>query len=170
MAKKRTSRAKTSKPDASGKKKTRPKTKPKAQKKARSEERLRTVLEMIGPEFIEDGARRMTRGDIEEVSHEITQIEKKLRKSATFDRFRKDWPFLVSLVRDHCEGVYRDGTYWSVAVSAFALRYVIKPIDIIPDSLPVVGELDDALVLSHALLMVRSELQAYRVWKLARSL
>ncbi len=59
-------------------------------------------------------------------------------------------------------------SYWSVALVVFALAYILKPIDIIPDSLPVIGQLDDAVVLSNCLAMLKKDLHAYRVWSMAR--
>jgi len=171
MAKKPTPRDRSRARSGTGARKTgKKKTSKKAARSAPSPNnvRIESLLEMIGPEFIEDGARRMTRGEIAEVALHADEIERKLRASPTFDRFRKDWPYLISLVQDHYTGTYLEGTYWTVSVAAFALRYVLKPIDIIPDSLPVVGVLDDALVLSHSLLLIRTELQRYRIWKLAR--
>jgi len=60
--------------------------------------------------------------------------------------------------------------YWSLAVATFGLLYVLKPIDIIPDSLPVIGQLDDVLVMSQCVAIVDHDLRAYRLWKLASEL
>ena len=73
---------------------------------------------------------------------------------------------MVALVRDYWSGAYRDVPYWTVAVITFTLGYVLKPIDIIPNVLPVIGQLDDAVVVGHGLDMVGKELEAYEEWKL----
>jgi uncharacterized membrane protein YkvA (DUF1232 family) len=67
-------------------------------------------------------------------------------------------------VRDYWDGKYRDVPCWTVAVITFTLSYVLKPIDIIPDVLPVIGRLDDAVVVGHGLDLVRRDLDAYREW------
>lgn len=43
-----------------------------------------------------------------------------------------------------------------------ALLYLISPIDLIPDSIPVIGLLDDALVVGFALKQTATELERYR--------
>jgi uncharacterized membrane protein YkvA (DUF1232 family) len=48
---------------------------------------------------------------------------------------------------------------------AFGLLYVINPFDIIPDVLPVVGAVDDAMVIGALLILVEQDLKKYRAWK-----
>jgi uncharacterized membrane protein YkvA (DUF1232 family) len=47
-------------------------------------------------------------------------------------------------------------------VLIIALLYVISPIDLIPDALPLLGLVDDALVAGYALRQASAELERYR--------
>lgn len=42
---------------------------------------------------------------------------------------------------------------------------MLSPIDLIPDFIPVVGYVDDALVVAACLAMVESDLEIYKEWK-----
>jgi uncharacterized membrane protein YkvA (DUF1232 family) len=46
------------------------------------------------------------------------------------------------------------------------LLYVLNPLDLIPDFLPLVGQIDDAAVVAACLLMVRQDLHKYKKWKI----
>jgi uncharacterized membrane protein YkvA (DUF1232 family) len=43
-----------------------------------------------------------------------------------------------------------------------ALLYIISPIDLIPDAIPLLGMLDDVLVAGYALRQVAAELERYK--------
>jgi uncharacterized membrane protein YkvA (DUF1232 family) len=43
-----------------------------------------------------------------------------------------------------------------------ALLYIISPVDLIPDSIPFLGTLDDVLVAGYAIKQVASELERYK--------
>ena len=51
-------------------------------------------------------------------------------------------------------------------VTIAALLYVLSPIDLIPDFIPVVGYVDDALVVAVCIKLVQADLDKYRDWKL----
>jgi len=59
-----------------------------------------------------------------------------------------NFKLLYSLIKDYWKGEYRDVSPWSILVFFAAIIYVISPIDIIPDFLPLVGQIDDALILN----------------------
>ena len=48
---------------------------------------------------------------------------------------------------------------------AGTITYVVLPIDIIPDLLPIVGWLDDAFVLGYTMNALSDEIAAYRAFK-----
>ena len=50
-----------------------------------------------------------------------------------------------------------------------AVIYVVSPLDAIPDSIPGIGFLDDATVLSLALKRTRNDLDDFMAWELTTS-
>jgi uncharacterized membrane protein YkvA (DUF1232 family) len=45
------------------------------------------------------------------------------------------------------------------------LLYVFNPFDLMPDMLPVIGQLDDVAVMGACLALVEQDLLKYKVWK-----
>ena len=72
---------------------------------------------------------------------------------------------LVRMVRDYVKGDYR-GIQASTMVSGVAvLLYVISPIDLVPDFIPVLGFLDDLALISWFIDKFKVELTHYREWE-----
>jgi uncharacterized membrane protein YkvA (DUF1232 family) len=46
-----------------------------------------------------------------------------------------------------------------------ALLYVLSPLDVIPDFIPLAGVLDDAAVFGFALAFSKGDLERYREWR-----
>jgi uncharacterized membrane protein YkvA (DUF1232 family) len=53
----------------------------------------------------------------------------------------------------------------TVIVGTVALLYLISPIDISPDIIPLIGFVDDIALLIFAASLVRDDLDKYRTWK-----
>ena len=72
---------------------------------------------------------------------------------------------LVRLVRSYISGEYRE-IETSTIVSGFAvLLYVLSPIDLVPDFIPVLGFLDDLSLVSWFLGKFQTEITRYREWE-----
>jgi uncharacterized membrane protein YkvA (DUF1232 family) len=71
----------------------------------------------------------------------------------------------TELVDDFQAGVYRGVAWGCIALLAGALVYVVSPADAIPDVIPWLGTLDDLLVTSLALRLVRRQLERYCAFK-----
>jgi uncharacterized membrane protein YkvA (DUF1232 family) len=52
-----------------------------------------------------------------------------------------------------------------VALIAGAILYAVSPADVIPDTIPVIGVLDDLAVVAVATRLVRGQLKAYARFK-----
>jgi uncharacterized membrane protein YkvA (DUF1232 family) len=118
----------------------------------------------IDERFVAEGAEKVSEDDVGKVVANAEVIGKKLATGA-LGRLLEDAKLLLSLVRDYWSREYRAVPYWVIGAAAFALLYVLAPIDLIPDAIPVIGLVDDAAVVSACLAMVRQELAKYAAWK-----
>ena len=76
-----------------------------------------------------------------------------------------DIKLMISLLNDYIKGNYKDVPWKTISAITAALLYFLSPIDLIPDFIPVIGYLDDILVLRLALTFSESDLEKYKVWK-----
>jgi uncharacterized membrane protein YkvA (DUF1232 family) len=53
-------------------------------------------------------------------------------------------------------------------VGTFTLLYLISPIDIITDIIPVFGFADDIALLAYATKLFKNDLESYRAWKMTK--
>ena len=87
-------------------------------------------------------------------------------------RFKENWPYLqamLRLIRAHERGerqVSRTDLLWIVA----ALNYLIDPYDFIPDITPVLGYIDDAIVVEFVMDKTRQTLDDFMIWETTAAL
>ncbi|MFH0926922.1 MAG: YkvA family protein [bacterium] len=122
-------------------------------------------IKKIDKNFIKKQANKITEEDLIRVGEKAKEIESKFAASGPLGRFIEDVKLLISIVKDYVSGKYRKIPYWAIASIAFALLYVLSPVDLIPDVIPVIGLTDDAAVIAVCLLLVEQELQEYKEWK-----
>lgn len=72
---------------------------------------------------------------------------------------------LVRLIKDYWKGNYRDVSIKSIIIFVVALAYIISPIDLIPDYIIGLGQIDDAAILGVSLYFLEKELGIYKEWK-----
>jgi uncharacterized membrane protein YkvA (DUF1232 family) len=77
----------------------------------------------------------------------------------------EDLQLLFSLMKDYTSGRYREIPVGSVIVILGGLIYLVNPIDIIPDIVPVLGNIDDVFIIGLVLSQVHADLQSYKEWK-----
>ena len=75
---------------------------------------------------------------------------------------------MIRLIRAHHQGEYRDVSSQNLVLVIAAINYVVSPADVIPDSVPILGHIDDAQVMRLALESVRADLDTFMAWETAR--
>jgi uncharacterized membrane protein YkvA (DUF1232 family) len=119
----------------------------------------------VGEELIKEGSPRIKDKDIEKVVEKSDEIQKKFRSRGPLQRFIEDARLLIAVIKDYWTGKYRQMPWGTVAAIAFTLIYVFNPLDLVPDVLPIVGEIDDAAVFTACLFLVERDLLKYKDWK-----
>jgi uncharacterized membrane protein YkvA (DUF1232 family) len=95
-------------------------------------------------------------GILEQIGHRLDNMLSS--KSSSLKSYIEDIKLAYAMVRD--PGFRIDHTAKVVVI--IALLYLISPIDLLPDAIPVLGLLDDALVIGYALQQAAAELERYR--------
>ena len=72
---------------------------------------------------------------------------------------------LLSLMRDFLKGRYRDVSVKSIVIFVLTLAYIISPIDLIPDYIIGLGQIDDAVILGLSLYFLEKDLMKYEEWR-----
>ena len=110
----------------------------------------------------EKGVESFTEEDLEKVRKDGEVANKKASNlGAQFESFKLTW----SLLQDYWAGKYTNVPWKLLASIGFAVAYLVSPIDVIPDFLPVIGFIDDAAVFALVISAFQSELDDYKEWK-----
>ena len=100
----------------------------------------------INRDFVRRGAGRMTENDVARVLENADAIGQKFLHGGRLKRVLAEGKLLLSLIRDYWTREYRAAPFWVIGAAAFALLYVLAPIDLMPDVLPIIGQIDDVAV------------------------
>ena len=110
----------------------------------------------------EKGVETFTEEDLEKVKADAETAEKKAKSlGGQFESFQLTW----SLLQDYWAGRYTSIPWKLIAAIGFAVAYLISPIDVIPDFIPIIGFVDDAAVFALVISAFQSEIDDYKEWK-----
>ncbi len=123
------------------------------------------MLNKPGEELIKDGARDVTQKDVENVITRSEELKRRFSAKGPLARFVEDGKLLIAVIKDYRAGLYREIPYGVIASMVFTLIYVLNPFDLLPDVLPLIGQLDDVAVMGACLIMVEQDLHKYKDWK-----
>lgn len=129
------------------------------------------MLENIGEETIEKvledkkGEAEDLLNDVDKMEQFLEKLEKKLALVPMIGDKLTDVPVLISMVRSYVKKEYTEIPLGAIIGIVAALIYFVSPADLIADAIPVVGYLDDIVVLGWVLKMVHDDLDEYREWK-----
>lgn len=101
---------------------------------------------------------------LNEVADKLTDKENKTNK---FRQLFEVALVIVRLVRSYISGEYRDIATSTIISGLAVLLYVLSPIDLIPDFIPVFGFLDDLSLVSWFVGKFHGEIARFRDWEQA---
>jgi uncharacterized membrane protein YkvA (DUF1232 family) len=119
----------------------------------------------IDEEFVKEGAKKMTDKEVKKVVDKSEEIKKKFTIYGPLKRFIEDAKLLIALVKDYWRKSYRQTPFGVIGAIVFSLIYVFNPFDLVPDVLPILGQVDDASVITACLMLIERDLSKYRKWR-----
>ena len=103
--------------------------------------------------------------DKEKTEEFLQRLEKKLKVIPKLGNTLSMIPVFISLVRNYIRKEYTTVPLGTIVAIVSALIYVLSPLDLIPDSIPGAGYIDDTLVITACLKLVGSDIYEYQKWR-----
>ncbi len=101
----------------------------------------------------------------EKMERFLQRLEKKLKSIPVLGEKLSYIPAMVSLLKSYIEKEYTDLPLGTIIAITSALLYFVSPIDLVPDSIPVIGYFDDAAVVAACWKLVESDVKEYLKWR-----
>lgn len=103
--------------------------------------------------------------DPDKVAEVLKKLEKKLNDIPNLGDKLAYLPKMGMMINSYIRKEYLNVSTKSIVAALGAVIYFIKPIDVIPDFIPVIGHLDDLAVVSAALLISKDDIDEYMEWR-----
>ena len=108
--------------------------------------------------------KRLEEDDVNSAKEALDKKEEildKILKSTDLKKYYDDVKLFFAMIKDYFDGRC-DLPLRSVVAIGVALLYVLSPIDLIPDFIPVIGLVDDAVVLTLCLKLIEDDIEEYK--------
>ena len=110
-------------------------------------------------------ARKVSREDVADVLEKEEKAKTIVEKAGFLSQYWEDIKTSFALIRDWFNGSYDKVPARMIASLTGALIYLVSPLDLIPDWVPMAGLVDDAAILAFVFKLSKVDLGAYRQWK-----
>jgi uncharacterized membrane protein YkvA (DUF1232 family) len=82
-----------------------------------------------------------------------------------FDQVKEVMQTFIRLGKAYINGSYRQVSNKSLLIGVAVLLYLVSPIDVIPDFIPVIGYLDDISLMAWFIDAFQKEINNFRTWE-----
>lgn len=120
--------------------------------------------ENIKKEF-EKLSEETSREDIERAVKKTDEVYRKVADSSVLSREFAKVRLLGMLLKDYWNGVYTELPSKTLVAIAIVFLYILNPIDLIPDFIPILGQMDDVAMLLFVWKLISEDVKDYSLWK-----
>jgi len=130
-------------------------------------EKIKKPAKLAVKKEIEATAKKLTKNDLGGIIAREKEIRQNIKKfsPSLFGEIQGDVETFYSMIKDYKDGKYTEIPWYAIAMAAAAILYLTDPFDLIPDSIPGLGEVNDVLIVIGVITAVKAELERYRKWK-----
>ena len=83
---------------------------------------------------------------------------------AKFNKAKEAFLDIGAFLKDICKRNYK-ASWFTISLLVVAIVYVLSPVDLIPDPIPGLGQIDDAMVIMWVFNALKDEFEQWRAWK-----
>jgi uncharacterized membrane protein YkvA (DUF1232 family) len=114
-------------------------------------------------EYIDHGIRKITPRTVEAFRKQLPRLQFKTVEieAPQQPHLVEQIDFLTRFVEDCADGAWSDYPYVTFAEALFALMYLLRGVDIIPDMIPEIGYADDSSLMRSVLSRSKNHFIAY---------
>ena len=127
------------------------------------------MLEKV-EEWLRRNIGRFDFDDLDQILEKSARILEKVLSNETFSREIHKVRILIRMLSDYRRGEYEGLPWNTVAAIGVALLYILIPVDLIPDAIPVIGFTDDIAMLLFVWKMVTKDVKDYVRWKCSQDI
>lgn len=120
----------------------------------------------IDEKYVKEKVAKVDEGDVELAAKNQQEISDKILNANALKKYTELGKVMFGMLQDYRKGIYKDVPWFTIAAIAFALLYVLNPLDMVPDFIPGIGYVDDFAVLTFSLRFMETDLHKYLDWKL----
>lgn len=107
--------------------------------------------------------------DKEKLASMLEKLKVKMKSLPMFGSVLANIPIMFKLLNSYTKNEYTDIPRRDLITIVSALSYLIAPIDLVPDFIPVIGLMDDMAIISVCVKATRHELERYLKWRNANN-
>ena len=134
-------------------------------KRSNQEELSEKETEKVNEKFNSFKNKAYSEEDMHKVFDNEENILNKVMNDKNLKQFIEEIKLFFCMLKDFFTKKYTEVPVGTIMAIVGSLLYVLAPIDIIPDFIPVVGYLDDAGIIALCMNFVKTDLNKYKDFK-----
>ena len=120
------------------------------------------VTKAQAEEALNEEAKKVSLDQVETIVAKTDKFKELFKHVKVLSRYWDDVCLALAMTKDYMTGTYKKCPWRTIASIIGALVYVLSPLDLIPDFIPVLGWTDDVTVLATALKFISDDLEEYK--------
>ena len=102
--------------------------------------------------------------DKDKTNRMLVKAVEKVKTFPVLGEYAQDIIYMISMIRYYINGAYTEVPVGTIVGALSCIIYFVSPLDLIPDVVPGLGQLDDVAVIIWAVKQIHNDIQAYVKW------
>ena len=130
-----------------------------------NKEEIREISEEEAAAESEKYAADVCEDTVDEIIDKEDGVKSRFAQVGALKKYWDDICLVFPLLKDWTSQKYTKAPWSVIATLAGSIVYVLSPIDLCPDIIPVAGYLDDATLFGFVISLAKDHLEKYKAWK-----